>query len=352
MLSPLQLKQTVPLSAAAEACVTDTRASIERILSRDDHRLLVIVGPCSIHDVDAAYEYAERLHRLNEEVGEHLLLVMRTYFEKPRTTVGWRGLIADPYLDGSHDMVAGVRVARELLARLNELGIGCATESLDPSLVNFTDDLVAWTALGARTSESQIHRAMASGLPMPVGIKNGTLGQVDIALDAIETVASAQSYLAPDESGQTAVRHSNGNRGGHVVLRGGRDGPNFDRANVALCEENLRARQLPTNIVIDCSHANSSKQAERQIDVLDDITTQLEQGNESIVGVMLEGHLNGGNQPTKDGLADLKYGVSITDACLGWSDTERVLKSLALKAAGPLKERNAGTDRHSQQAAA
>ena len=328
LLTSQQLLQRVPMTSAAQQTVATSRAAIENILVGKDRRLMVIAGPCSIHDPESALEFGERLRALSLELQDELLILMRTYLEKPRTVLGWRGFMTDPHLNGSFDIESGAQTARKLLTRLNELGLGCATESLDPMLVGYTEDLVAWTALGARTSESQVHRAMASGLAMPVGFKNGTHGDVEIAVDALQTARNGQTYIRLDRSGQAVTHRSDGNQFGHVVLRGGRNGPNFDESHVAACEQKLRARQLPENIVIDCSHANSDKQHARQLDVLINVGQQIVAGNQSIVGVMLESHLHDGNQPLQ-AAADLNYGVSVTDACLGWDATAQALRRLS-----------------------
>lgn len=339
MLTPHQLLERVPVQSCAAETVASCRSAIRRILTGDDNRLLVIAGPCSIHDASAAQDYAERLTELARGVDDRLLLVMRTYLEKPRTTIGWRGFLDDPALDGSCDMEAGLTEARLLLTRLNGAGVPCATESLDPLLAPYLQDLVSWTALGARTSESQVHRAMASGLPMPVGIKNGTDGRVSTAIDGVETALSPQSYVGIDQHGRVAHLSSAGNPLSHVVLRGGGSGPNFEAANVMHCESAIVARGLEPNIVVDCSHANSGKVAKRQLDVLADVEIQISDGNQSIVGVMLESHLFEGNQTLTDDASALRYGVSITDACLGWEDTERAIHGFAEGVGAALSQR-------------
>ncbi|MEM7406473.1 MAG: 3-deoxy-7-phosphoheptulonate synthase [Pseudomonadota bacterium] len=328
MLTPAALKQHLPVSATSRVFVDDARSVIGRIIDGADPRLLVIVGPCSIHDVHAAHEYAGHLKRLQETVAPTLYLVMRTYFEKPRTTVGWRGLLDDPRLSGQGDLEHGLTTARELLRTIVATGLPCATESLDPMLVPYLDDLVAWTAIGARTAESQIHRAMASQLPMPVGIKNGTDGRVVTAVDGVETAASAQRYLGLDDSGSLRLHESTGNPHAHVVLRGGQSGSNFDAESVANCAAALKARSLQSGVIVDCSHANSNKQHERQLIALDAVAAQLRHGQSPVRGVMLESNLFEGNQKVNGGLAPLRYGVSITDACLGWEQTESALRRL------------------------
>jgi len=328
MLTPSELRTALPISDTALATVVRAQDTIRQILAGEDPRLLAIVGPCSIHDPVSALEYAGRLARLAGDVNHSLVLVMRTYFEKPRTTVGWRGLITDPDLDGTCDMDRGLMTARRLLLDINSLGLACATESLDPMLVGYTEDLVAWTALGARTAESQVHRAMASGLPMPVGIKNGTDGAVETAADALVAAAAPQVYPALDHTGRITVRRSPGNPWGHLVLRGGRHGPNFSRDAVQAAENVLTDRGLSPRLVVDCSHANSAKRPERQLTVLDTVADQICSGNRSIRGLMIESHLEPGNQ-APDG--ELRHGVSITDPCLGWSQTEEALRQLATR---------------------
>ena len=340
MISPSTLRQSQPLSARALATVASARAGICDILARQDHRLLIVVGPCSIHDPQAALEYASRLVELQAQLRNDLLIVMRTYFEKPRTTVGWRGFIDDPHLDGSCDIEAGLASARSLLLDINVMGLPCATESLDPMLVGYTEDLVSWTALGARTTESQVHRAMASGLAMPIGVKNSTAGTVEIAVDALQTINHAQTYVGLDEHGRTAIRRSPGNAHAHVVLRGGSAGPNYDAVHVAGAEARLTARGLAANLVIDCSHANSAKRAQNQIAVLADISQQLIGGDTAIVGVMLEGHLHHGKQSISADSQPLSYGVSVTDECLGWDDTALALQDLCAATRDALRRRH------------
>jgi 3-deoxy-7-phosphoheptulonate synthase len=338
MISPQGLKLRLPINAAARATVERTRRDVHRILSGEDCRLMVIVGPCSIHDTRAARDYAGRLSQLSERVGDSLLLIMRTYIEKPRTTMGWRGFATDPHLDGSNDIETGLAQARELLIALNACGVPCATETLDPLLVSYTEDLVSWTAIGARTVESQTHRAMASGLPMPVGFKNGTNGDVQIAVDAQATAMAPQVYIGLDESGSIARRDARGNRDAHVVLRGGRAGPNYSTRDVALAEAALRDSAMSPRIVVDCNHANSGKQPERQVEVLADIASQITAGNESIVGVMLESFLHTGNQSIT--AQPLAYGVSVTDGCLGWDATESALETLRRQVGRALERRS------------
>lgn len=322
LLTPQAIKDRLPLSEAAAATVSEGRRALQRILDRQDPRLFVVVGPCSIHDPDAALDYARRLHRLADEVSDSLLLVMRVYFEKPRTTTGWKGLINDPYLDDSFRIEEGLQKARTLLLAIAELGLPTATEALDPISPQYLSDLISWYAIGARTTESQTHREMASGLSAPVGFKNGTDGSLDVAINAMLSVSRPHSFLGIDQQGRCAITRTSGNRYGHVVLRGGGGKPNYDSVTVALCEQQLAAKRLPANIVIDCSHGNSNKDPALQPLVLRDCMHQIMDGNQSIVGAMLESNLGWGNQSIPADLSQLKYGVSVTDACIDWPTTE------------------------------
>ncbi|MEM1432862.1 MAG: 3-deoxy-7-phosphoheptulonate synthase [Pseudomonadota bacterium] len=341
LLTPGQLKAELPVSPQAVASVSAGRAAIDRILNRDDPRLLVVVGPCSIHDPQAAVDYATRLAALSERVGEQLLLVMRAYFEKPRTTVGWKGLINDPHLNDTFAIEDGLRIARRLLIDLAELGLPLSTEALDPITPQYLQDLISWSAIGARTAESQTHREMASGLSCAVGFKNGTDGSLDVAINALQSVATPHRFLGIDQNGQVAVIHTRGNPRAHIVLRGGSNGPNYDAVAVAGCETALAQVMDQPNIMIDCSHANSRKQHERQLEVAWEVAGQIEQGNRSIVGLMLESHLEAGNQPLKPG--ELRYGVSITDACISWSATESLLLELSERLQPALSGRRASS---------
>jgi 3-deoxy-7-phosphoheptulonate synthase len=298
---------------------------VQRILRREEQRLLVITGPCSIHDPKSALEYAQRLLALRPQVEDELFLVMRVYFEKPRTTVGWKGLINDPHLDGSYEVDSGIRAARRLLLDINCLGMPAASEFLDPIVPQFIADLVTWAAIGARTTESQTHREMASGLSMPVGFKNGTDGSLQIAIDAMLSAKHPHHFLGIDQNGAVSVVRTTGNTDGHVVLRGGRARTNYDAASIADAGAQLRKAGLPDGLMVDCSHANSSKQHAKQEEVWQDLITQRIAGTDPLIGVMLESHLHEGNQPIPKNLADLKYGVSLTDACLSWEATERML---------------------------
>ena len=306
-----------------------------------DNRLFAVVGPCSIHDTELALEYGKRLKALADQVGDHIFIIMRVYFEKPRTTVGWKGLINDPHLNGSFDIETGLRKARKLLIQLSELGLPLATEALDPISPQYLQDTITWTAIGARTTESQTHREMSSGLSSPVGFKNGTDGSLDVAVNAMKSVVSGHAFLGINPQGQVAITKTKGNQYGHVVLRGGGGKPNYDSVSIALCEQALEKAKLPTNIVVDCSHANSNKDHNVQPLVLDDIAHQIKDGNRSICGVMIESNINEGNQGIPDDLSQLKYGVSVTDACISWESTEKSLKKMADTLSGHLEGRRA-----------
>ncbi len=326
LLAPSRLKAKLAMSERANATVVNGRATVQRILRREDPRLLVVLGPCSIHDPKSALEYAHRLLELRAAVEDQLFLVMRVYFEKPRTTIGWKGLINDPHLDGSYDVDNGIRIARGLLNEISELGLPAATEFLDPIVPQFIADLVSWAAIGARTTESQTHREMASGLSMPVGFKNGTDGSLQIAIDAMMSAKHPHHFLGIDQEGAVSVVRTTGNVDGHVVLRGGRARTNYDAASIADAAVQLRKAGLPDGLMVDCSHANSSKQHAKQEEVWQNLVSQRVEGCDPLIGVMLESHLFEGNQPIPQDLADLKYGLSLTDACLGWDVTERMLR--------------------------
>jgi len=329
LLPPSQLHEDIPASARATQTVGAARRALAEILSGRDRRLFVVVGPCSIHDTQAALEYAHRLKALADELADQLFIVMRVYFEKPRTTVGWKGLINDPRMDDSFCIDEGLHVARQLLVDLNDLGLPCGTEALDPITPQYLGDLIAWSAIGARTTESQTHRELASGLSSPVGFKNGTDGNLEVALNAMLSAAQPHAFLGINGDGQVAVTQTRGNAFGHLILRGGTV-PNYDSVAVSEAEATLGAARLPVNIVVDCSHANSRKNHALQTLVLKDVVHQIADGNQSIKGVMLESNLFEGNQ--KLGRPqDLRYGVSITDACLGWDTTAACLREAALR---------------------
>jgi 3-deoxy-7-phosphoheptulonate synthase len=339
MPTPEEVHARLPLTESAEKSVLAGRRAIEAILDRRDPRLLVVVGPCSIHDAVAGLDYAKRLKALAEEVADTLLLVMRVYFEKPRTTTGWKGYINDPRMDDSFHVEEGMQKAREFLLALNEFGMPAGTEALDPISPQYLGDLIAWTAIGARTSESQTHREMSSGLSTPVGFKNGTDGSVETAVNAILSAAQPHSFLGINMQGRTSVVRTGGNRYGHLVLRGGGGRPNYDSVSVALAEQSLAKAKLPQNIVIDCSHANSYKNPDRQPLVMHDVVNQIRLGNQSIVGVMIESYLEAGNQSIPSDLSQLKYGCSVTDACVDWPTTEKMLRESCATLRGPLAER-------------
>ncbi|MBK8071466.1 MAG: 3-deoxy-7-phosphoheptulonate synthase [Ramlibacter sp.] len=316
---------------AVETLIARTRRAIQSIMARKDDRLLVVIGPCSIHDPGAALEYARRLKTLREKYAGTLEVVMRVYFEKPRTTVGWKGLINDPYLDESFRIDEGLRIARQLLIEINRLGLPAGSEFLDVISPQYIGDLISWGAIGARTTESQVHRELASGLSAPIGFKNGTDGNIRIATDAIQAAARGHHFLSVHKNGQVAIVQTNGNRDCHVILRGGKT-PNYDAASVDSACRELEAAKLPATLMVDCSHANSSKQHERQIEVARDIAAQISGGSHQVFGVMVESHLKAGAQkftPGKDKAVDLEYGKSITDACIGWDDSAQVLEILS-----------------------
>jgi 3-deoxy-7-phosphoheptulonate synthase len=326
MPTPAEILGKAPLSAAAEKTVVEGRRALEAILDRRDPRLFVVVGPCSIHDPVAGLDYARRLKKLADEVADRILVVMRVYFEKPRTTTGWKGYINDPRIDDSFRVAEGMGLAREFLLAVNEIGLPAGTEALDPISPQYLGDLIAWTAIGARTAESQTHREMSSGLSTPVGFKNGTDGSVETAVNAIVSASRPHAFLGINGEGKTSVIRTRGNKYGHLVLRGGGGRPNYDTASIALTEEALAKAKLAKNIVVDCSHANSHKKPELQPLVMSDVVRQVGQGNQSIVGVMIESNIEAGNQPIPADLSQLKYGCSITDGCVAWDTTETMLR--------------------------
>ena len=324
--SPADLRQRLPLSAALAAQVHTQREAIRAVLDGSDSRLLVVVGPCSLHDPISALEYADRLAALAPEVGDQLLLVMRAYVEKPRTTIGWKGLVYDPQLDGSGDMAGGLELSRRLMLAMLERGLPVATELLQPLVAGYFDDLLGWAAIGARTSESQVHRELVSGLDVPVGFKNGTDGSLSIACDAMRSAAHPHQHFGVDALGRPALVETDGNPDTHLVLRGGHSGPNHDVASVAVARASLQKQGIAARIMVDCSHANSGKDPLRQPAVLRDVLDQRLAGDASLRGVMLESHLFDGCQALS---TELRYGVSITDGCLGWSGTEAMLREAA-----------------------
>lgn len=328
LITPEQLKQSLPMNEAVQNTVSESREVIQNILDGKDHRLFVVVGPCSIHDTEAAMEYARRLSALAAELSDTLYIVMRIYFEKPRTTVGWKGLINDPHLNDTFDILEGLKTGRKLLLDVLELGMPTSTEALDPISPQYLQDLISWSAIGARTTESQTHREMASGLSSAVGFKNGTDGGLTVAVNALGSVASPHHFLGINGQGQVSVYTTRGNPYGHIVLRGGSGGPNYDSVHIKLCEDALAKAGLAANIMVDCSHANSNKNHELQPLVVEDIAKQIIGGNRSITSLMIESNLKAGNQSIPEDLSQLEYGVSVTDACIDWETTESCLREL------------------------
>ena len=339
LITPEQLKREIPLTDEALGTVANGRQVVRNILDGKDHRLFVVVGPCSIHDIKAAHEYADRLKGLAAELSDTLFLVMRVYFEKPRTTVGWKGLINDPYLDDSFKIQDGLHIGRQLLRDLAEKGLPTATEALDPISPQYLQDLISWSAIGARTTESQTHREMASGLSSAVGFKNGTDGSLTVAINALQSVSSPHRFLGINQEGGVSIVTTKGNAYGHVVLRGGNGKPNYDSVSVAICEQELTKAGIRPNIMVDCSHANSNKDPALQPLVMDNVANQILEGNNSIVGLMVESHLGWGSQSIPKELDQLKYGVSITDACIDWDTTEKALRSMHAKLKDVLPKR-------------
>jgi len=339
MPSPAEVQERLPLTDAAARTVLGGRNALQAILERSDPRLFVVVGPCSIHDPEAALDYARRLRRLADEVSGCLVLVMRVYFEKPRTSIGWKGFVNDPRMDDSFRVDEGILLARELLIRIAELGLPSASEALDPICPQYLSELITWYAIGARTIESQTHREMASGLSAPVGFKNGTDGSLETAINAIRSAALPHGFLGVNPAGKTSVIRSKGNRYGHLVLRGGGGRPNCDTVGVRLAEQALARAGLAPKIVIDCSHANSMKDHQLQPLVFNDCIHQILEGNRSIVGLMLESNIEAGNQPIPQDRSQLRYGVSVTDACIDWDTTARLLREASGKLASVLARR-------------
>ena len=326
LLSPRALKALSPTPEAVNAGVAQARERVIRILNQEDPRLLVVIGPCSIHDEKSALEYATRLSRLQKEFAGKMEIVMRVYFEKPRTTIGWKGLINDPHLDGSQDIETGLKIARKLLLEIVGLGLPAATEFLDPIVPQYIADLITWAAIGARTTESQTHREMASGLSMPVGLKNATDGSLQVAIDAMGATRHPHSFLGMNEDGVTSIVRTSGNPHAHVVLRGGRAMTNYDAASIQAAEAKLISEKLPPVLMVDCSHANSEKKFAKQEEVWRSVIEQRVGGTKSLIGLMVESHLCEGNQPIPKDVSALRYGVSITDSCIGWEATERMLR--------------------------
>ena len=323
--TPVELCSKIERKAEVEQFVVETRTAINKIIFGDDPRLLIVVGPCSIHDLESGREYAQRLAQIAKELSDRILVVMRVYFEKPRTTVGWKGLIMDPNLDGTSDIPAGLEIARSFLTEVLDLGLATATELLDPITPQYIADLICWSAIGARTTESQTHRQMASGLSMPLGFKNATNGDLTVAINAIQAASQPQTFLGIDNAGRANALTTKGNPNCHIVLRGGSDGPNYSSVHIAQTEEKLKQANLEPAIMVDCSHANSQKKPELQPDVFHDVLKQSIQ-NKSIIGAMLESNLFAGNQKFPQEKDKLQYGVSITDGCIDWESTEKLLR--------------------------
>ncbi len=340
LTTPARLKADLPLGDAANALVAESRQTLRNILDRKDPRLFLVLGPCSIHDVEAAIDYAKRLKSLADEVSDTLYLVMRVYFEKPRTTVGWKGLINDPHMNDSFEIEAGLRIGRKLMLDILEIGLPTSTEALDPISPQYLADCISWSAIGARTTESQTHREMASGLSTAVGFKNGTDGNLQVAINALKSVSSPHRFLGINPAGEVSVIKTTGNAYGHVVLRGGSSGPNFDSMHVRLCEDELKKAGAAANIMVDCSHANSNKNPELQPLVMEDVAHQILEGNQSIVGLMIESNLGAGNQPIPEDLSQLRYGVSVTDGCIDWDTTAAAVRSMHSKLKGVLPSRS------------
>ena len=326
LISPEEIKERLPLQEGTLQIVSQSRQIIRNILDRKDHRLMLVVGPCSIHDIDAALEYAEKLKKLSDEVEDTLVLVMRVYFEKPRTTTGWKGLINDPDLNDSFKIEDGLHKARRLLLKLSAMGLPTSTEALDPISPQYLHDIISWSAIGARTTESQTHREMSSGLSSPVGFKNGTDGGLQVAINALQTVSKPHSFLGVDPEGKVSIVHTAGNPYAHIVLRGGNNIRNYDSVSVSQCEQACSDAGVKSNIMVDCSHANSNKDPSLQTVVLEDVCKQIIDGNKSIIGLMMESNLNFGRQDIPEDLSQLQYGVSVTDACIDWETTAACIR--------------------------
>ncbi|BBM89676.1 phospho-2-dehydro-3-deoxyheptonate aldolase [Spirochaetota bacterium] len=328
LINVSEMRRLIPQSKRSVTVIKKGRQAFKNVLTQQDHRFVVITGPCSIHDYNAAIAYAEKLKAITAEISDEILVIMRVYFEKPRTTVGWKGLINDPHLDDSFQISDGLKMARKILLKLSELGLYTATEILDPITAAYLAELVCWVAIGARTTESQIHREMVSGLSTPVGFKNSTQGDIDVAVNATRSSALPHSFLGTDDNGKVSIIRTNGNQNTHIVLRGGLNKPNYYSEEIAKAEHKLNLRGLPLRIMIDCSHDNSGKNHEKQKWVTRDIIKQKQKGNHSIFGLMLESHLYPGNQKIPPNISDLKFGVSITDKCIGWDETKELLYEL------------------------
>ncbi len=325
LIPPAELKQRYPLPVESAELVYESRETIKKIVNREDPRIIGIVGPCSIHDTKAAFEYAKKLNALRDKVKDKIYIIMRVYFEKPRTTIGWRGLIVDPQMDGSYDIAAGLETARKTLIEITSLGLPAGSEMLDPYVPQYIDDLVSWAAIGARTTESQTHRNLAGGLSMPVGFKNGTSGSLELAVNAMQSAIHPASFIGIDQEGKTSILSTTGNDACHLILRGGRSGPNYHEEDVENAEQMMGEAKLKPSVVVDCSHANSGKKSPRQRRVLRSIVDQVAHGQKALSGFMLESYLFEGRQEIPEDLSLLKYGVSVTDECIGWDETEKLI---------------------------
>lgn len=339
LITPSKLKESLPVSDKARETVLSSRQVVRDILDGKDHRVFVVVGPCSVHDIKAAKEYALKLKALADEVSDTLYIIMRVYFEKPRTTVGWKGLINDPHLNDTFKIEEGLHIGRQLLIDVAEMGLPTSTEALDPISPQYMQDLITWSAIGARTTESQTHREMASGLSSSVGFKNGTDGGLEVALNAINSAKNPHRFLGMNNDGEVSVVHTTGNQYAHMVLRGGSKGPNYDSVHIKVTEDELKKSGIRPNIMVDCSHANSNKDHNLQPLVMENVANQILEGNESIIGLMVESNLEEGNQSASN-LDELKYGVSITDKCINWETTEKSLRDMRDKIKDALAARN------------
>jgi len=328
LISPQKIREEIPISDKSIESIYQGRYGFNNILDEKDDRFVVIVGPCSIHDHKSALEYANKISELNKQIGDKILLMMRVYFEKPRTTVGWKGLINDPFINDSNDVEEGTKLARRILIDIAELGVPAATELLDPFTAAYLGELVSWVAIGARTTESQTHRQMASGLSAPVGFKNNCDGNLDVAVNAMQSAISSHSFLGVDDDGSCSIIKTGGNSNVHIILRGGGGKPNYHMEHIKECEDKLNSKGFTPRIMIDCSHENSGKNYENQSIVLQDVISQKTRGNKSIFGVMIESNINEGQQKITDNIDDLEYGISITDSCIGWEETEKLLNQL------------------------
>lgn len=324
IIPPEELKKSYPLTNEIAKIVGESRETIRKIIKKEDKRLLAIIGPCSIHDEKAAIEYAEKLYKLSKKVKDKIFIVMRAYFEKPRTTIGWKGIVTDPYLNGTYDIEAGLKLSRKILTQINSLGLPAASEMLDPIVPQYIADMISWAAIGARTTESQTHREMTSGLSMPIGFKNGTSGNIKLAVDAIISARHPHCFIGIDQKGLTCVVKTKGNKYTHIILRGGKSGPNYHEENIEEAEELMKQAGIDPVIMIDCSHENSGKKACNQFRVLRSVIAQRTNGTKSIIGFMIESNLYPGNQKLTN-IDNLKYGVSITDECVGWEETEEMI---------------------------